>query len=58
MLWNLLHENGFAGMAQAMQILLNEAMKIERSNALWVRPYQRTRTMPTASSPKRSIHRH
>jgi len=27
-----LNSNGFEGMAQAIEILLNEAMKIERSN--------------------------
>jgi len=35
-------ENGFDGMAQALQILLNEAMKIERSSSLRATPYQRT----------------
>ena len=38
----LLIEHGFEGMAQGMQILLNEAMKIERSAVLGARPYQRT----------------
>jgi transposase-like protein len=38
----LLAENGFEGMANAMQILLNEAMKIERSEYLRAAPYQRT----------------
>lgn len=38
----LLTENGFDGMAQAMQLLLNEAMKLERSAALGARPYERT----------------
>ena len=38
----LLAENGFDGMAQAMQILLNEAMKLERSAVLGAGPYQRT----------------
>jgi len=44
--WNdlldLLCDHGFAGMAQAMQLLLNEAMKLERSAALCARPYERT----------------
>jgi transposase-like protein len=35
-------EQGFEGLAKAMQILLNEAMKLERSQALGARPYQRT----------------
>ncbi len=38
----LLAENGFEGMANAMQILFNEAMKIERSEYLGAAPYQRT----------------
>jgi transposase-like protein len=40
---NLLIDHGFEGMAQAMQTLLNEAMKLERSQVLGARPYQRTR---------------
>jgi putative transposase len=36
-----LSEQGFDGMAQAMQTLLNECMKIERQQALGVGPYQR-----------------
>ncbi len=38
----LLAEHGFEGMANAMQILFNEAMKIERSEYLNAHPYQRT----------------
>jgi transposase-like protein len=38
----LLVEHGFEGMAQAMQTLLNEAMKLERSEALGARPYERS----------------
>ena len=38
----LLAEHGFEGMAQAMQTLLNEAMKLERSQVLGAQPYQRT----------------
>jgi putative transposase len=38
----LLVEHGFEGMAQAMQTLLNEAMKLERSQVLGARAYQRT----------------
>lgn len=38
----LLAENGFDGMAQAMQLLINEAMKIERQEYLGAGPYQRT----------------
>jgi transposase-like protein len=37
----LLAENGFDGMAQAIQLLLNECMKIERQQALGVGPYER-----------------
>ena len=44
--WNqvleLLTEHGFDGMAQAMQTLFNEAMKIERSAALGAQPYERS----------------
>ncbi len=38
----LLADHGFEGMANAMQILFNEAMKIERSEYLGAAPYQRT----------------
>ena len=38
----LLADHGFEGMAQAMQMLLNEAMKLERSEVLGAGPYQRT----------------
>ena len=38
----LLAEHGFEGMAHAMQVLLNEAMKLERSHVLGAQPYERT----------------
>jgi transposase-like protein len=38
----LLSEQGFEGMAEAMECLLNECMKIERQQALGVGPYQRS----------------
>jgi putative transposase len=38
----LLIENGFEGFADIMRILLNEAMKIERENALGAAFYERT----------------
>lgn len=38
----LLIENGFDGMADVLRILLNEAMKIERQDALSAGAYQRT----------------
>ena len=38
----LLANEGFEGMANAIQILLNEAMKLERSEYLNAKPYQRT----------------
>src|SRR5579885_1542966 len=38
----LLADHGFEGMAQAMQMLLNEAMKLERSQVLGAQPYQCT----------------
>jgi transposase-like protein len=37
----VLVEEGFDGMAQAMEILLNEVMKLERSQALRASPYER-----------------
>jgi putative transposase len=37
-----LAECGLDGMAQAMQLLINEAMKLERSAVLGARPYERT----------------
>lgn len=41
-LLEMLAEHGFEGMAQAMQILFNEVMKLERSQALGAQPYERT----------------
>lgn len=41
-LLDLLCDHGFAGIAQAMQVLLNEAMKVERSAVLGARPHERT----------------
>ena len=38
----LLTDQGFDGMAQAMQTLFNEAMKIERSAVLGAQPYERS----------------
>jgi len=38
----LLISHGLDGMAQAMEALLNEAMKIERSKFLQVQPYERS----------------
>ena len=38
----LLNREGFEGMAQAIEILINEAMKIERNEFLKAAPYQRT----------------
>lgn len=38
----LLAEHGFDGLAQALEILLNECMKIERQEFLGVGPYQRS----------------
>jgi putative transposase len=37
----LLAEHGFDGIAQAVTVLLNEVMKLERSHALRAMPYQR-----------------
>ena len=41
-LLQLLSEHGFDGMAEAIEILLNEAMKLERAEVLGAMPYQRT----------------
>ena len=38
----LIAEKGFAGMTEAMQILFNEAMLIERNRYLGVNPYERS----------------
>jgi transposase-like protein len=38
----LLAEHGFDGLAQAVTVLLNEVMKIERTHALGAGPYQRS----------------
>jgi putative transposase len=38
----LLAEHGFDGLAQAVTVLLNEVMKLERSNALGAGPYERS----------------
>jgi transposase-like protein len=38
----MLAEYGFDGMAQAIEILMNEAMKLERSEVMRAAPYQRT----------------
>lgn len=40
----LLAESGFEGMAEAMQILFNEAMKLQRCAALGAQPYERSDT--------------
>ena len=37
----LLAEHGFEGMAQAMELLFNECMKVERQQALGVAPFER-----------------
>jgi transposase-like protein len=38
----LLCESGLSQMAEAVRIMLNEAMRIERSRAIEAEPYQRT----------------
>lgn len=38
----LLADNGFDGMAQAIQLLVNEAMKLERQEYIGAGPYERT----------------
>jgi transposase-like protein len=52
----LLAENGFEGMANAVQILLNESMKLERTEYIGAQPYQRTdqrRSYANGFKPKR-----
>ena len=44
MVMELLIENGFDGFADVLQILLNEAMKIERDHVLGAAPYERCET--------------
>lgn len=41
-LFQLLSEHGFDGMAEAIEILMNEAMRLERAEALGARPHERT----------------
>jgi len=41
-LLELLSEHGFDGMAEAIQLLINEAMKLERCAVLGAAPYERT----------------
>ena len=40
-LLQLLTEHGFEGMAEAIEILMNETMKLERADAIGAMPYQR-----------------
>lgn len=56
----LLTANGFAGMSNALQILLNEAMEIERSAFLQAAPYERSATrrgFANGFKPKRVVTR-
>jgi transposase-like protein len=39
---DILQENGFSGVPRCVEILVNEAMKIERSKALGAAPYERS----------------
>jgi len=38
----LLIENGFDGLADSIRIIMNEAMKIDRSRALRAQPHERS----------------
>ena len=40
--FELLAEEGFDGMSQALEVLLNEMMKVERSRHLQAAPYERS----------------
>ncbi len=42
-------ENGLAHRDDAVRLILNEAMRIERSQGLAAAPYQRTEKMPVFS---------
>ena len=53
----LLTEAGSGAFAESIRLLVNEAMRQERAQALQAQPYERTDArlgMPTASSPKPS----
>ena len=54
----LLSVHGFEAMVQAIQMLMNEATRIERAHYLQADPYERSAgrrsPMPTDSNPKRS----
>jgi len=39
----LINEHGFEGMSQAISVLINEAMKVERARVLNALPYERTK---------------
>jgi transposase-like protein len=43
-LLTLLAEHGFSGLVQALELLFNEAMKLERTTFLGARPFERTPT--------------
>ena len=52
----LLTENGFEGLSTALELLLNEAMRLERSEYLGAGPYERSagrRGYANGSSPNR-----
>ena len=38
----IFQENGFEGVSRCVEILVNEAMRIERSQVLCANPYERT----------------
>ena len=40
-LLQVLTDHGFEGMSQAIEILMNEAMKLERAEVLGAQPYER-----------------
>jgi len=51
----LLNQNGFEAYGRVLQILLDQAMKIERTEALGAEPYERSkrrRATPTDISPR------
>jgi hypothetical protein len=44
----LLSEQGFGGMAQGLELLFNEAMKLEHTAFLGAQPFERIMVFPTA----------
>lgn len=50
----IINQEGLDGLSLAVEIILNEAMKIERSQHLKAIPYERVWAMRMVSSPNKS----